>query len=453
MNTPSSRSEPGDKQTLEALQVSELLNDSDFNLLDAASHGDLASVKALLEQGADIESRDQAGRTPLFLAVMSEIPDVVNILLDAGARVNTCDRDYRTPLHEARSQAIVKALLARGADLEAKGRREETPLISVVSDPDSFGAVKALLDAGASVNARNRFGQTPLHIARSQAAVKELLARGADIEARDNDGNTPLAVQYNLEELKALLVAGASVKARNNYGRTPLHEAHSHGAVKELLARGADIEARDNYQATPLLFAVSEAYEPKVIKALLAAGADLEATDQFGRTPLHHAAGNGGCHLQHISVLLSEGANLEARDSNRQNTPLHKAAMRAFGKKVRVLLAEGANYNAKNSRGQTPLDVIGCSNEGSKALLDSGARCNRRLTGRRSCLIPCNFQPHSLQACARTAIRSRLVEHRKKTGQPLSESVQDLPLDPTLKAYLYKPLMWEFIYNQGLYSS
>ncbi|MBO9479903.1 ankyrin repeat domain-containing protein [Salinisphaera sp. G21_0] len=393
MNTPSSRSEPGDKQTLEALQVSELLNDSDFNLLDAASHGDLASVKALLEQGADIESRDQAGRTPLFLAVMSEIPDVVNILLDAGARVNTCDRDYRTPLHEARSQAIVKALLARGADLEAKGRREETPLISVVSDPDSFGAVKALLVAGASVNARNRFGRTPLHIARSQAVVKELLARGADIEARDN------------------------------------------------------------YQATPLLFAVSEAYEPKVIKALLAAGADLEATDQFGRTPLHHAAGNGGCHLQHISVLLSEGANLEARDSNRQYTPLHKAAMRAFGKKVRVLLAEGANYNAKNSRGQTPLDVIGCSNEGLKALLDSGARCNRRLTGRRSCLIPCNFQPHSLQACARTAIRSRLVEHRKKTGQPLSESVQDLPLDPTLKAYLYKPLMWEFIYNQGLYSS
>ncbi|WP_422460846.1 ankyrin repeat domain-containing protein [Endozoicomonas sp. ALB115] len=400
-----------------------------------------------------MESRDRAGRTPLLLAVMSENPDVVNVLLDAGARVNVCDRDYRTPLHEARSQAIVKALLVRGADIEAKGWCEETPLMSVVSYRGGFGAVKALLVAGASVNARNRLGRTPLHNVRSQAIVKELLARGADIEARDNNGDTPLAVQYNLEELKALLVAGASVKARNNYGQTPLHEARSHGAVKELLAWGADIEARDNYQATPLLLAVSGAYEPEVIKALLAAGADLEATDQLGWTPLHHAAGNGGCDLRHIGVLLSEGANLEARAGNRQWTPLHKAAMGAFGKKIKVLLAEGANYNAKNSRGVTPLDVIGGSNEGLKALLDSGARCNRRLTGRRSCLIPCNFQPHSLQACARTAIRSRLVEHRKNTGQPLSESVQDLPLDPTLKAYLYRPLSWELIYNQGLYLS
>ncbi|WP_257297134.1 hypothetical protein [Endozoicomonas sp. YOMI1] len=70
-------------------------------------------------------------------------------------------------------------------------------------------------------------------------------------------------------------------------------------------------------------------------------------------------------------------------------------------------------------------------------LLDSGDR----YIGRRDRHIElCNFQPQSLQACARTSIRLRLVEHWKKTGQPLSKSLSKLTLYPMLKAYFYEPL-------------
>ncbi|WP_257263138.1 ankyrin repeat domain-containing protein [Endozoicomonas sp. ONNA2] len=582
MNTPSSSSEPGGKQTPEALKVTERLNGSGFDLLDAASQGNLASAKALLEQGADIESRDQAGKTPLFRAVMSNNPDIVNFLLDAGASVHARDCDDLTPLHEARSQEIVKALLARGADIEAgdrfqatpliyattidcleavkallaegananarddyheqaslhiarsrevaeellakgadieawqvsgrtplsiaagsenlevfnvllaaganirardlfrrtplhrartkeavqallergadieaKGDDKGTPLISVVSEMASPKAVKALLVAGANVHARNCLGRTPLHNAHSEEVVNELLVRGADIEARDGTGETPLfCAAYladNPEALNALLAAGACVNARSDTGRTPLHGARSGAIVRELLARGADIEARNDEQETPLMCAILNTGNLEVTKAFLEAGANIEAADQFQQTPLHHAASNWRCDLRYMGLLLSEGANLEAREGITQRTPLHEAAIsfsgKVSGKKVQLLVAEGANCRAQDWHRSTPLNLAIARIDNMKALLLATGRFDSIDRDDR----PGNFQPQSLKSCARTSIRSRLVQHRQNTGKPLSKSVTELDLPKTLEEYLYEPLMKELIHQQRLY--
>ncbi|MBO9492600.1 ankyrin repeat domain-containing protein [Thalassotalea sp. G20_0] len=356
------------------------LSPEDKNLLKAAGDGDLGSVKALLEQGADIEARDWSGRTPLFRAVMSENPEVLNVILAAGA----------------------------------------------------------------CLNARDCYGRTPLHKARSQKAVKELLAWGADIEARDNTGETPLFSadhRDSLEKRKVLLAAGACVNARDVLGQTPLHQAWSREIVNELLAWGADIEAKDNNKATPLICAITHRDDRlEAARALLFAGANIEAADEFQRTPLHLAASNKSHDLRYMEVLLSEGANLEARERTTQYTPLHKAVLSGSGKKVQVLVAEGANCKALDWHRGTPLQVANVIGKMDELLAATG-----RFDNIDSDNEPVSFQPQSLQACARTAIRSRLVKHRKNTGQPLSESVQDLPLDPTLKAYLYKPLMGTYL--------
>ena len=96
------------------------LSPDDKNLLKVAEDGDLASVKTLLEQGADIESRYWYGKTPLFLAVTSENPEVLNFLLAAGASVNVHNQSGQTPLHRARSGETVHQLLAWGTDIDAK---------------------------------------------------------------------------------------------------------------------------------------------------------------------------------------------------------------------------------------------------------------------------------------------------------------------------------------------
>lgn len=54
-------------------------------LMEAASNGDLVRLKALLSKGADVNARDQIGSTPLIVASFRGKTDVVKLLLEKGA--------------------------------------------------------------------------------------------------------------------------------------------------------------------------------------------------------------------------------------------------------------------------------------------------------------------------------------------------------------------------------
>ena len=116
------------------------------------------------------------------------------------------------------------------------------------SDPIVTPArVSALLAAGADPNARNSQGRTPLFYATA-AALGLLLGAGGDARARDSGGQTALHLQAlsSPESIALLLAAGAEVNARDASGETPMHKV---AGMKEpwerlwrpLLAAGAEI--------------------------------------------------------------------------------------------------------------------------------------------------------------------------------------------------------------------
>jgi hypothetical protein len=83
------------------------------SLQSAAAQGDVAQATSLLDQGAVIDARDEAGRTPLLLAVTQNRLEIVRLLLARGADPNAADNAGHTPLQQARQQNLreIAALL------------------------------------------------------------------------------------------------------------------------------------------------------------------------------------------------------------------------------------------------------------------------------------------------------------------------------------------------------
>lgn len=102
-------------------------------LCQAIVDGDVEHVRGWLDQeGADPNKRDYTGRTPLQLAVMSSTPEIVQTIIDAGARIVARMVDGRTALHLAAMRgeaAMVKALLIKSeANEEKEAKKEEAKL-------------------------------------------------------------------------------------------------------------------------------------------------------------------------------------------------------------------------------------------------------------------------------------------------------------------------------------
>ncbi len=85
-------------------------------------------IKRLIEEGADVNAKDDNGDLPLHYAVRNDNRDLVELLIEEGADVNTKDKDGQSPLHWAKSEEIAELLIEEGADVNAKDDEGRSPL-------------------------------------------------------------------------------------------------------------------------------------------------------------------------------------------------------------------------------------------------------------------------------------------------------------------------------------
>src|SRR5687767_2701470 len=137
-------------------------------LVDAAERGDQATVRTLLQKGADINGARADGLTALHAAVYADHLEVADALLRAGAKATAADRYGVTPLYRAAvngNAGMIRRLLDAGADVNGVDGGGETVLMTAART-GSPAALKALIERGATVDAREpEFQQTALMIA------------------------------------------------------------------------------------------------------------------------------------------------------------------------------------------------------------------------------------------------------------------------------------------------
>ena len=295
---------PHEKQGKTALHVS-------------CSLGNLSAIQLLIRGKANPSIQDKKGNTPLHCAVLAN-PSV----------------------------KIVEYLIEEGADINSQNIRGYTPLLLAISSGYEDVA-HFLIDSGTDVELRSHDGKTALMLAAINGFVeltKKLLGKDANVWAKDDNGKDILHyaivggninlylmieaifTQQNLENLdysEALLIAAQKGFARiidhllkklpcdinfiNEMRQSALHiavQGKHKKTAKVLLKKGITVDRRDHgiLGANTTLIYAAKQNMCSIIQALLKAGADLEKTNVEQKTAMFYAAERG--HVEATRVLL-----------------------------------------------------------------------------------------------------------------------------------------------------
>jgi ankyrin repeat protein len=328
---------------------------------DAAKADDLAAVRKLIKEHADVNAAANDGSSALLWAAFHSDAEMTKALLAAGATVDTANHYGVTPLLQASRNGdveVMRALLDAGADPTRWHPEGETPLMAAART-GRVDAVKLLLSSGSFVNAADPYQEeTALMWASAEGhveVVKTLLAAGADpnlkahvstITERKNadhpsGGFTALmfaARNGHADVVEALIKGGADPKLTNADGATATVVAivnDRFDLAKEMFDLGADPNDGSLYWAVDMHDATT----------------DMRAHDGSRLQPTHS---NNLTALALVKALLDLGADVNKPfvgalhsttlccGASVNSSPFYRAATAADVEVLKLMLAKGA---------------------------------------------------------------------------------------------------------------
>ena len=386
---------------------------------DAAMRKNAQTIRALLQQNADVNAAQADGTTALHWAARWNDVETATALTKAGANPQARNRDGATPMFLAAlngSAAMIETLLNAGADPNAPILSRGETALMMASRTGKLDPVKLLVTRGAKVNATETLrGTNALMWAAEQGhaeIVKFLLENGAEVNGKSSIVR-PL-------RRNGLGFARDGQSGEPMGGLTPLLFASRQGSldtVKVLVAAGANVSQPAADNSSPLLVAVQNGHYD-IARFLLEKGANPNQANNKNWSPLYLAVANRDAlttavpppskegALDFIKLLLDRGADPNVRIKVRAEvhqantslwlkeagaTPLLRAALCGDLTVVRLLMDHGADPLIRTFDNTSPLMVaagVGWAEgftfqysedetvELVKVLLDKGSRIN-----------------------------------------------------------------------------
>ena len=208
-------------------------------ILFAIRCGNAKSIEKILEFGVNLNKvKDTIGQSALRIAIERNNLPIVKLLLEYGADPNHIDKLWSSPIHYTVDSEIIKELLKYGAEVDSEDSSGMTPLMRALAG-EKFEIAKIFLDHGANINHCDNDGLTALHEASNTGqleTIEFLLKHGANIDAIDDEkcsplhlaarrNNEPFWEEEQPEAVKILLKNGANPNLKDIETKTGLHYA------------------------------------------------------------------------------------------------------------------------------------------------------------------------------------------------------------------------------------
>ncbi|KAL1841527.1 hypothetical protein VTJ49DRAFT_6956 [Mycothermus thermophilus] len=366
------------------------LSDGSWGPLQAAasSKRSFSTIKLLLDKGADINAEYETGLTTFHIWMLRGDVTVENIktLLGYGA-------DLKTPGSESRfnalqyfartgkDPAILDLLLENGSEINTFDPRSPLKLSPLhlllwrASVP--LDLLQAFVKHGADTNWENAMSTRPLQMVCHSGQVENLkiLLQSEVLEIDDTDLQGTTAVHEaafwgHAKCVAALLEHNADPDIPDKINRIALHTAAVRGqveCVRHLVKYTKKFNLVDKQSWTPLFCACLRDKEESallILDVLIENNvplAEINHPSRSGRTVLRQAAEHGFDTV--VTKLLQLAAErgdtaslgLNAQDTKKGMTALHRAAMNGHKTCVKLLIDAGADVSLTDNQSRTAL--------------------------------------------------------------------------------------------------
>ncbi len=320
---------------------------ADDSLISAAGNNDLAGLKSALDNGAEINTKDDEGWTALMWASDKGYEKIAEYLVSRGADINARDNYGWTALMYACAFGrveIVKLLVTHNANENTTSARKQTII-------DKFYPRGTTAFRIAKISGNNDLtrllGNNAVSMRRFHPFGKRVPASALKKEFFD------AVINMDIEGVNSALKKGIDVNSTDINGWTALMITSENGDTKMaelLLSGGTNINAKDQYGKNSLIIACLHGHE-ELARLLISKGADVNVKDNNGYTPLMWTDSSGIAGL-----LISKGADSNAKGKN-CTTALMIACENGKQELAEYLIGKGADMNIKNNDGYTALDL------------------------------------------------------------------------------------------------